>query len=63
MQTREQAILLKAGYHLFRCDLVGKRIWTAKSVGGWALHAKHEKQIETKRAWNEIMKDQKNLAG
>lgn len=63
MDTRNQRILLKAGFKLYRCNLIGKSIWKCKSPGGWTLVSRHETQAATQRAWKELLKDEKNLAG
>jgi hypothetical protein len=63
MKMREQSILLRAGFRLFRLELDFCRIRECKSAGGWGLHCNHKSKAATQRAWNELMKDDKNLEG
>lgn len=63
MAAREQRIILKAGFSIYRLNLVGKSIWRCKSPGGWTIHSRHETQAATNRAWKELMKDKTRISG
>lgn len=67
MGLREQRILLNAGFRIFRLDLKqilgAQTIRTTRRPGSWSVYSKHESQAACKRAWNELMKDEKNLEG
>jgi len=57
-----QKKLVAAGFNLYRCDLVGTKVWKCKKPGSWIVASKHDTQAATTRAFNELLKDDKNLA-
>lgn len=61
MNTRTQRILLTAGYKIYRLDLIRNQIRYCKSPGGWGICGTFETQTATKRAFDELLKNERNL--
>lgn len=61
MNTRTQKIILAAGYRIWRLDLTRNQIRYCKSTGGWGVFRTFETQTATKRAFDELLKDEKHL--
>jgi len=60
---REQKILMAAGFRIFRMEEASMRIKECKGGGACANYSSHRSKADMRRAWAELMKDEKNLEG
>ena len=58
MNLRTQKILVSTGYRLFRAE---ERTIRESTVGGWKLYGRYESKTALKRAWDDLMKGERNL--
>ena len=63
MKMREQQILLRAGFRIFRMEEAAMRIRECKGAGAWCIQSNHKSKAGMRRAWAELMKDEKNMEG
>lgn len=60
MTSGDRRKLLKAGFRIFRMLTLHKTI-TECIDGEWHKHGSYKSKAEMLRAWNELMKDEKNI--
>jgi len=53
--------LLDAGFKIFRMSIVNKSITQCVGFGRWNRFKIYRTQAEAKAAWDELMKDPKNI--
>lgn len=63
MKMKDQQKVMDAGFRIFRKDEIRLRITEAKGAGAWAPHSMHKSKAAMNRAWDELMKDPKNIEG
>lgn len=63
MLNRDRFILMNKGFNIFRMELSERKtIVQATLQNGWKIYGKYETKAACKRAWDELMKDENNIA-
>ena len=53
--------ILNAGFRIYRVNIIQKTITQCAGFGRWNRYKTFKTQAETKRAWDDLMKDPKNI--
>jgi hypothetical protein len=63
MTAQDRIKLMKAGFSIFRLFLPTKTITKCSDVSltGWTKVGTYKTKAECQRAWDELMKDEKNI--
>lgn len=63
LSLSDQVKIMKAGFRIFRIDLIRKEIREANSPGGWKVHSTYKSKVSMLGAWNQLMQDERNISG